>query len=641
MEDGEYTAKDITVLSGPQGIRKRPAMYIGSTGSPGFIHLLYEVIDNAVDESMGGYCKNIKITLTREDNCDVAEVADDGRGIPVDIMEKEGRPALEVIMTSIHAGAKFSNKVYKVSGGLHGVGLTVVNSLSEYTIVTVKKGGKVYRETFSRGAPTSSLEITGSVPSGDTGTSIKFKPDTSIFSVDSFDSIELDERLRDISYLNPGLSIVFIDERGEERKETQYKSEKGVSEFLEYLKGSAEEVSKPINVSKTVDTVSVQIIFQYVKNYSENVVSFVNNIRTREGGVHVTGFHTAITRAITNYLSKKNGNGGSSRKPQVPITGEDTREGLIAIISILMQNPEFEGQTKEKLGSISIKSVVDTVLYNGFSTFLEENPADASSIIEKVTSAAEARESARRARDLARKKSVFEGTLLPGKLADCTVSDPEKTELFIVEGRSAAGSSKEGRDRLYQAILPLRGKVLNVEKAGMEKIFNNAELHALVTALGTGIESTFNPDKIRYNKIILLTDADVDGSHIKTLLLTFIYRYMRPLIEKGHVYVAQPPLYGITHGKEVMYAYTDADLEVAMRKYDRKAAVQRYKGLGEMNPEQLWDTTMDQKTRVLKRITITDAQKADALFSVLMGINVSERRKFIEEHATEVSFLDV
>ncbi len=641
MEDGEYTAKDITVLSGPQGIRKRPAMYIGSTGSPGFIHLLYEVIDNSVDEAVGGYCKNIRITLTRDDNCDVAEVSDDGRGIPVDIMEKEGKPALEVIMTSIHAGAKFANKVYKVSGGLHGVGLTVVNSLSEYTVVTVKKGGKVYRETFSRGAPTSGLEIIGDASAKDTGTTIKFKPDTGIFSIDSFDSIELDERLRDISFLNPGLNIIFADERGEEKKETVYKSENGMMEFLDYLRNGTEAVSRPISISKAVDSTAVSIILQYVKNYSEELVSFVNNIRTREGGSHVTGFHTAITRAITNYLGKRSGNGNGSKKPQIGVTGEDTREGLIAIVSVLMQNPEFEGQTKEKLGSINVKSIVDSVLYNGFSTFLEENPSDAGSIIEKVSAAAEARESARKARDLARKKSGFEGTVLPGKLADCTISDPEKTELFIVEGRSAAGSSKDGRDRLYQAILPLRGKVLNVEKAGMEKIFNNAELHALVTALGTGIESTFNPDKIRYSKVILLTDADVDGSHIRTLLLTFIYRYMRPLIEKGHIYVAQPPLYRVSRGKEVSYAYTDAELNALMEKYEKKAALQRYKGLGEMNPEQLWETTMDPKARVLKRITITDAQKADAIFSILMGVSVPERRKFIEEHATEVSFLDI
>ena len=632
----EYSGKDIIILSGPQGVRKRPAMYIGSTGIAGFTHLLYEVVDNAIDEAIAGYCKNIVITLSSEDGVDVAEVSDDGRGIPVDIIPKVNKPALEVIMTSLHSGAKFDNKVYKVSGGLHGVGMTVVNSLSEYTIVTVKRGGNIYREGFSRGSPTTQLEAIGETSENDTGTTVRFKPDTTIFSVNKFDTTELTERLRDVSYLSPGLSITLIDKRQDPESTTRFFSERGIADFIDYLTKGKEPVAKPVQIEKEVEGTKVSVIFQYVSDYSEELISFVNRIKTNEGGTHVTGFRSALTRAISSYIGKN-----AKKGKQTEIQGDDTREGLVCVISILMQNPEFEGQTKEKLGNTIIKSIVDSAVYSGFSTYLEENPAEAAKIMAKIQNAAEARESAKRARELVRKKSIFDGPILSGKLADCTENDPDKSEIFIVEGDSAAGSSKQGRDRFFQAILPLRGKVLNVEKATDEKIFNNKELHTMVTAFGTGIKESFDVSKIRYKKIILLTDADVDGSHIRTLLLTFFYRYMKPVIEHGYVYIAQPPLYKISKGRETEYLYNDAALEKAMEKYGSNASLQRYKGLGEMNPEQLWSTTMDPKSRVMRRITIKDAELADSMFSILMGIDVEERRKFLEEHSKEVKFLDV
>ncbi|MGC8571762.1 MAG: DNA gyrase/topoisomerase IV subunit B [Candidatus Micrarchaeia archaeon] len=630
----EYTAKDIVVLSGIQGVRKRPAMYIGSTGNAGFLHLLYEVLDNAIDESLAGYAKNITIKLSRDDDVDVAEVSDDGRGIPVDVIPKVGKPALEVIMTSLHSGAKFENKAYKVSGGLHGVGLTVVNALSEYTEVRIKRNNKMYMQKFSRGVPLTSLEEVASNVEG-SGTTIKFKPDKEIFSVKSFETIQLTERLQDLSFLNPGLHITLIDEREDNPKEIKYFSEKGLEDFLAYIRKGKEEVSKPIYIKKDVDSFHIEIIMQYTKSYSEELLSFVNKIKTSEGGTHVAGFHSALTRAIVSYSEK------SAKKKEVAIEGDDTREGLIAIISVLLPNPEFEGQTKEKLGNVSVKSAVESTTYEELSKYFEENPNEREKILTKVYNAAEARESARRARELARKKGMFDADVLPGKLADCTEKDPDKSEIFIVEGESAAGSSKQARDRFIQAILPLRGKILNVEKATDEKIFSNAELHTMVTALGTGIKETFNADSVRYKKIIILTDADVDGSHIRTLLLTFFYRYMRPLVEKGYIYIGQPPLYKITHGKTIRYAYSDSQLNEVLKEFDGKANVQRYKGLGEMNPEQLWETTLDPKRRVLRQITIGDAELADTMFTILMGLDVEQRRHFLEEHSSEVKFLDI
>jgi DNA gyrase subunit B len=642
-EKGEYSAKDIVVLSGPQGVRKRPAMYIGSTGTKGFFHLLYEILANAIDEAQSGYANSILITLTKEEGVDVAEIQDNGRGIPVDIIEKEGKPALEVIMTSLHSGGKFENKAYKVSGGLHGVGLTVVNSLSEYTVVTVRRDGKIYQQRFSRGTVISPLEVIGQTEANDTGTSVRFKPDTTIFSTKSFDTIELNELLKETAFLCPGVTITLTDNRDLEKPVTNvYSSKNGISDFLDFLKSKNPEISKPIVMKGEVDNVKVEVGLQYVETYSENLLAFVNMVKTPEGGTHVVGLHTAITRAITNYIGKNTKKGGKYQRSQGPsIEGEDTREGLTAIIAVYLPNPEFEGQTKEKLGNPFIKSVIDSVVYAKFSTYLEENPSDAASIIRKVTESAQARESAKKARDLVRKKSMFEGSVLPGKLADCTEDDPAKSEIFLVEGDSAGGSSKQGRDRRFQAILPLRGKVINVEKASEEKIFGNAEIHTMVTAFGVGIKEQFKPENLRYGKIILMADADVDGSHIRTLLLTFFYRYMKPLIEHGNIYIAQPPLYKVSKGKESRYVYSDAQMAETMKAMGDKAAIQRYKGLGEMNAEQLWETTMNPENRVLKKVTIKDAQIAEAIFTVLMGIDVEPRRKFLEEHSHEVSFLDI
>ncbi len=632
-EADNYSAKDIISLTGQQGIRKRPAMYIGSTGSSGFNHLLYEVFDNAIDEATAGYCHHIKITIAEEDGTDTAEVSDDGRGIPVDIMPKFNKPALEVIMTSLHSGAKFDSKVYKVSGGLHGVGLTVVNSLSEYVVATIKRDGKVYRQTFSRGLPTSQLEVVGTTE--ERGTTIKFKPDTEIFSVNKFDTTALEERLRDVSYLSPGIEIRLVYEREGDRQEKLFYSSNGLHDFIDYIRKDRVALTNPIFITKESQSIKVDLAMQYTTDYGEELISFVNKIKTSDGGTHVIGFHTALTRAISNYIQK------NIKKDKIAITGDDTREGLIAVLSVMMRDPEFEGQTKERLGNSAVKNDIDSMLYSALSTYFEENPAEIAKIIKKVELAAEARESARKARELARKKSIFDGPILSGKLADCTNNDPEKSEIFIVEGESAAGSSKQGRDRFFQAVLPLRGKVLNVEKATSDKIFSNKEFHLMVTAFGTGMLESFDINKLRYGKIIFLTDADVDGSHIRTLLLTFFYRYLRPLIENGNVYIAQPPLYKVSKGKNVAYAYSDSELEEKLKLIGSDAAVQRYKGLGEMNPSQLWETTMDPQRRILKKITIRDAELADSLFSILMGINTEERKKFLVEHAKEVNFLDV
>jgi len=632
----EYNASKIVVLEGVQGVRKRPAMYIGSTGSSGVLHLLFELIDNAVDEAMAGYCKNITVHLMQDETGDIAEVIDDGRGIPIDIIPKYNKSALEVVMTSLHSGAKFSNEVYKTAGGLHGVGLTVVNALSEFVEVRIRRGGKEYMQTFSRGVPTSELKEIG--PATNTGTAIKFKPDKEIFPSPTFDSTALKERLKYTSFLNPGLRIFFIDDRFGAHEEETYYSENGLLDFLKELNKGITTITSPIYFKKTVEQNIMEFAIQYNSSYDEKLESFVNSVKTEEGGTHVMGFRAALTRAITNYIEKNKMLNG---KKEIKINGDDVREGLTAIVSIRIPNPEFEGQTKEKLGNTKIKSIVETAFYPLFSQYLEEHPIDARAIAEKVINAAVARESARKARELVRKKSIFDGSVLPGKLADCISADPEKSEIFIVEGESAGGSSKQGRDKMTQAVLPLRGKILNVEKATDEKIFENAELHAMVAAFGTGIKDTFNVENIRYKKIIIMTDADVDGSHIRTLLLTFFYRYLRKIIELGYVYIAQPPLYKVSKGKEVYYCYSDTELNEKLKELGSDANVQRYKGLGEMNPEQLWETTMNPEKRMLKKVYIADAERADKLFSILMGMDVSERRKFLEEHASEVAFLDV
>ncbi len=635
LENEEYNASKIIVLEGSLGVRKRPAMYIGSTGSAGVLHLLFEVIDNAVDEALAGYCKNISITLSREDNCDMAQVSDDGRGIPTGIMPKYGKSALEIIMTTLHKGAKFNSDTYKVSGGLHGVGLTVVNALSEFTEVIVKKEGHSYKQTFSKGAPTSSLEVLGET--NGTGTTIRFKPDKEIFSTLTFDSSNLKDRLRYTSFLNPGLKIILIDKRFENFEEEIFFSEKGLLDFLSFLNKGEQTLTKPMFSKKEEEDMEVEFALQYNTTYEEKVESFVNNIKTGGGGTHVSGFHSALTRAVLNYISKNK----IQLKQQAKLTGDDVREGLTAVLNVLMQNPEFEGQTKEKLGNVKVKNIVESLVYSTLSRYLEENPADAKVIVEKTVSAAMARESARKARELVRKKSIFDNTVLPGKLADCIEGDPEKTELFIVEGESAGGSSKQGRDKNTQAILPLRGKILNVEKASYDKIFENTEIKALVASIGTGIKEDYNPENIRYKKIILMTDADVDGSHIRTLLLTFLYRYLRKTIEQGNVFIAQPPLYKVTKGKEMHYCYTDQELEASMKELGEKAQIQRYKGLGEMNPEQLWETTMDPNNRVIKKVIISDAESADRLFAILMGLDIPQRRRFLQEHAEEVKSLDI
>ncbi|MGC8538365.1 MAG: DNA gyrase/topoisomerase IV subunit B [Candidatus Micrarchaeia archaeon] len=633
--DNDYSAKDIMVLSGPMGVRKRPAMYIGSTGSSGFLHLLYEVIDNAIDEALAGYCNSIVVKLSKNNDNDVATVIDNGRGIPVDIIPKENRPALEVVMTSLHSGAKFSDKIYKVSGGLHGVGLTVVNALSEFTVVTVKKNGHIYRQQFSRGQPVSQLEIIGDTE--EHGTEVTFMPDPEIFGNLHFDSGFIKERLRYVSFLNPRLRLRFIDERGMEKDDIEFYSENGIKDFINYISNGKNSITNPIIFQWKEDTIMLNIALQYNDSYDELIESFVNNIKTEEGGTHVIGFRSGLSRALVNYYSKNMEKG----KQDIKITGDDIREGLVAIVSVLMQNPEFEGQTKEKLGNTKIKNIVESGVYSNMSRYLEEHPQDAKNIINKITSAAIARESARKARDLARKRNAFDNMILPGKLADCIIADPDKAELFIVEGESAGGSSKQGRDKKFQAILPLRGKILNVEKAGDERIFNNIELRTIISALGVGIKDSFNINNIRYNKIIIMSDADVDGSHIQTLILTFFYRFLRPIIEKGYVYIAQPPLYKVSRGKEVFYCYSDDELAKKLGELDGKANVQRYKGLGEMNPEQLWETTMDPEKRILRRVSIKDAERANTLFSILMGIDVAQRRKFLEEHSGEVSYLDI
>lgn len=632
----DYNASKIVVLEGAQGIRKRPAMYIGSTGPAGVLHLLYEVVDNAVDEAIAGHCRNILIRLYQEDGSDAAEVNDDGRGIPVDIMPKYNKTALEVIMTTLHKGAKFSDEVYKISGGLHGVGLTVVNALSEYTEVTVKKDGIIYKQNFSRGIPVTGTEKVGETP--EKGTTVKFKPDREIFPTPTFDSLVLKERLTDTTFLNKGLRITLIDERFGQRDETVFYSEHGVLDFIAFLNKERQVITSPI-YSKTAGQIAgLEYALQYNNTYDERVESFVNTIKTTGGGTHVSGFHSGVTRAVLNYIGK---NKMADKLKDVKITGDDTREGLSAVISIQMQNPEFEGQTKEKLGNMLIKNFVETEVYASLSRYMEEHPQEAKTIVEKTINAANARESAKKAREMARKRSILDDTVLPGKLADCIESDPDKTEIFIVEGQSAGGSSKEGRDRNIQAILPLRGKILNVEKAGLERIFDNMEIKSMIASFGTGISESFSAEKVRYKKIIIMSDADVDGSHIRTLLLTFFYRYMKRLIELGYIYIAQPPLFKVSKGKETNYYYTEEELNTRLRELGGNADVQRYKGLGEMNPEQLWETTMNPERRVLKKVTIKDAQMADSLFSILMGIDPAQRRRFLHDHAEQVTVLDI
>ncbi|TWH46645.1 DNA topoisomerase (ATP-hydrolyzing) subunit B [Sporomusa sp. KB1] len=635
MEDttvnGDYGAQQIQVLEGLEAVRKRPGMYIGSTSARGLHHLVYEVVDNSIDEALAGFCNKIYVKI-RNDNSIV--VIDNGRGIPVD-MHETGKPAVEVVLTILHAGGKFGGEGYKVSGGLHGVGVSVVNALSVWMEVEVKRNGKIHFIRFERGNTVQSLKIIGETE--ETGTKVSFKPDPEIFEELEYSFDTLKSRLRELAFLNRNLTIVMEDERTEEKQEFYY--EGGVVSFVEYLNKNKDAVHpNPIYLNGAKGTTLAEIALQYNDGYAENIHAFVNNINTQEGGTHLSGFKIALTRAINDFGRKLN----IIKENDENLSGEDAREGLTAVISVKLQEPQFEGQTKTKLGNSEVRGVIDNIVSEGLNEFFEENPAVTKKIIEKSIMASRAREAARKARELTRRKSALESSSLPGKLADCSIKDPDQAEIYLVEGDSAGGSAKQGRDRRFQAILPLRGKILNVEKARMDKILNNEEIRAMITAFGSGIGEEFDLEKRRYGKIIIMTDADVDGSHIRTLLLTFFYRHMQPLIQNGHVYIAQPPLYLVKKGKEQWYLYSDGEMDTLLDKIGRdNINVQRYKGLGEMNPEQLWETTMNPETRTVLRVDLKDAIAADDIFSVLMGDKVEPRRKFIEENASKVRNLDI
>ncbi|WP_206742698.1 DNA topoisomerase (ATP-hydrolyzing) subunit B [Geobacillus sp. T6] len=630
-----YDASKIQVLEGLEAVRKRPGMYIGSTGSKGLHHLVWEIVDNSIDEALAGYCTNIDVTIGKDNSI---TVADNGRGIPVDIHEATGRPAVEVIMTVLHAGGKFGGGGYKVSGGLHGVGASVVNALSEWLEVYVYRDGKIHYQRYERGEPSTDLQVIGETDR--TGTTTRFKPDPEIFTeTTEFDYETLATRLRELAFLNRGLKITLTDERVDSRK-NEYIYEGGIRSYVRHLNRTREVLhEEPIYIAGERDGIAVEIALQYNDGYTSNIYSFVNNIHTHEGGTHESGFKMALTRIINDYARKQQ----IFKENDTNLTGEDVREGLTAIVSIKHPSPQFEGQTKTKLGNSDARTVTDAVFSEQFETFLLENPTIARKIVEKGMMAARARLAAKKARELTRRKSALEISNLPGKLADCSSRDPSISELYVVEGDSAGGSAKQGRDRHFQAILPLRGKILNVEKARLDKILSNNEVRAIITALGTGIGEEFDISKARYHKVIIMTDADVDGAHIRTLLLTFFYRYMRELIEHGYIYIAQPPLYKIEQGKQVRYAYNDRQLEKILAELpdQPKPTIQRYKGLGEMNPEQLWETTMNPETRTLLQVSLQDAIDADETFEILMGDKVEPRRQFIEENARYVKNLDI
>lgn len=626
-----YDASQIQVLEGLEAVRRRPGMYIGTTGSRGLHHLVFEVIDNSVDEALMGCCQEITTVIHTDESI---TVTDDGRGIPVDIHRKTGKPAVEVALTMLHAGGKFGGKSYRVAGGLHGVGVSVVNALSEWLEVKVKREGKVYGQRYQRGKPVTALEVVGEGEGS--GTEITFKPDPKIFEELSFDAEILLARLRELSFLNKGLKLNFRDERT--GKEVTFQYEGGILDFVKYLcQGKELCYPEPLYFSGEKEEVQIEIALQHTATYQEEILSYANNIRTEEGGMHEAGFRAALTRTVNDYARRHN-----FSKEGESLSGEDIREGLVAVLSVKVKEPQFEGQTKTKLGNTKVRKIVDTFLEEELGSFLEENPSLARIVLEKAVRAAHAREAARKARELVRRKNLLEVSPLPGKLADCTLRNPSSCELYVVEGDSAGGSAKQGRDRRFQAILPLRGKILNVEKARLDKILNNSEIRALITAVGTGIGDEFDLQKARYHRVIIMTDADVDGAHIRTLLLTFFYRYMRRLIEAGYIYIAQPPLYRVSKGKEEYYFYRDEELEHFLKEQKRNNFnIQRYKGLGEMDPEQLWETTMNPEERTILKVTLEDAQKADEIFRVLMGEQVEPRREFIAAHAQEVRNLDV
>ncbi len=625
----EYSAKEITVLEGLAAVRKRPGMYIGSTSVQGLHHLVFEIVDNSIDEIQSGYGDLIKVIIHKDNS---VSVSDNGRGIPVDVHPKYNKRAVELVLTVLHAGGKFNKKSYKISGGLHGVGLSVVNALSEELEVEIKRDGFVWTQKYSKGKPIT--PVVKGQPTNETGTKVKFKPDSEIFETTVFDYHIISARLKELAFLNPNVKIVLLDERTD--KEEIFKYEGGLLSFVDSLTNGKQPLHKAFYVKKEVEDVIVEVAIQYTRAYSSSIYSFVNNIRTTEGGTHEKGFKLALTKAINKYLNE------GMKQKDLKVSFDDCKEGLVALISLKVPEPQFEGQTKTKLGNSEISRIVNEVLFEAFYTFLLENPEDAKAIASKILLSYKAREAARKARELARRKSALDSFSLPGKLADCSSTDPSKTELFIVEGDSAGGSAKQGRSKEIQAVLPLRGKILNIEKSNIEKILANNEISALISAIGTNINDDFDISKLRYDKIIIMTDADVDGAHIRTLLLTFFYRTMPKLIEEGHIYIAQPPLYRVKKGKSIQYVYSDEELNKVVKENEgAKLDIQRYKGLGEMNPEQLWETTMNPETRILKRVTIEDAIEADRLFSVLMGENVSLRRDFIVNNALEVKNLDI
>ncbi|MGV8128200.1 MAG: DNA topoisomerase (ATP-hydrolyzing) subunit B [Methanothrix sp.] len=624
-----YDASQIQVLEGLEAVRRRPSMYIGSTDSLGLHHLVYEVVDNSVDEALGGYAKGINVLLNRDGS---VSVADDGRGIPVDRHPQLGRPALEIVMTVLHAGGKFDHESYSVSGGLHGVGVSVVNALSEWMEVEVRRNGRIYWQRYQRGSVASDVEVRGH--SDKTGTTVTFKPDGGIFEETEFNFDTLSSRLRELAFLNRGLSITIKDERTE--KENDFCYEGGIISFVEYLNANKETLHKPpLYFTRSKNGTAVEVALQYNNSYNENVYSYANNINTREGGTHLMGFRAALTKTVNEYARAN-----KIFKTETKLGGEDLREGLVAIVSVKLPDPQFEGQTKTRLGNSSIRGLIESMVSEGLAEYFEENPIVATTIVEKAGEALRAREAARKAKELARRKNALSSGGLPGKLADCSNSDPGKCEIYIVEGESAGGSAKQGRNRHFQAILPLRGKILNVERARLDKILKNAEIRNMIVAFGTGIGDDFDINKARYHKIVIMTDADVDGSHIRTLLLTLFYRYMRPLIDAGYIFIAQPPLYMVRKGKQVSYAYTDEELNALVQSM-AKPVIQRYKGLGEMNPEQLWETTMNPEKRTMLKVTLEDAVEADRIFTILMGDQVEPRREFIESNARFVKNLDV
>jgi DNA gyrase subunit B len=632
---GDYGAEKIQVLEGLEAVRRRPAMYIGSTDARGLHHCVYEVVDNSIDEALAGYCDEIVVRLAKDGAC---EVVDNGRGIPVDIMPQFGKPAMEIVLTKLHAGGKFDHGAYKVSGGLHGVGVSCVNGLSARMVARVKRQGGEFVQSYAKGAPEGPMQRVGNAEGS--GTSITFWPDGTIFEDTRFDWDTLATRLRELAFLNKGVKVFLRDERPDPAREETYRYEGGISEFVRHLNKTREPIHpQPIDLEGESGGVVVDISLQWTDGYTENVHTFVNNINTHEGGTHLAGFRSALTRTVNNWALQNK----LLKDESEALDGEDVREGLTAILSCKIPNPQFEGQTKTRLGNSEVKGIVETILGERLRTFLEEHPAVARPIIGKAVVARKAREAARKARELTRRKGFLEGGGLPGKLADCSNRDPSQCEIYLVEGDSAGGSTKMARDREFQAVLPLRGKILNVEKASLEKVLENREVQTMIQAFGAGFEEEFDIQKARYHRLILMTDADVDGAHIRTLLLTLLHRKMRGFIEAGYVYIAQPPLYKIKKGQQERYVYSDREKDQAIAEYGgvKGLTVQRFKGLGEMNPDQLWDTTMNPETRTLQRVTVEDAAAADELFSLLMGEAVEPRREFIERHAQEVVNLDV